>query len=300
MVRRASVVVVGLAVLATVVGCSSAVAPARDLSTAEVSAVLSGAAENGTFLHDATEQLVLRCMKRAGYPYETTPAMDGLPDPFKGSRLTAAAAREGYGLRRSADQRPPRDFVLDFTARLPPKDAERYMTVLNGTEDQTLTVRLPDGSSVSVNRNGCRSVAQQRVYGDFAAYIRLSQIALNVRGEASREIEADPAYVDAQKAWSRCMTDVGFAYPSRRKVQDDFAKRYVAAGADKDAVFRAEVATAKADAGCSTRTGFDRVSVEAQQRATTVAVSRYEGDLVAFRELNAESVGRAKRALASS
>lgn len=300
--RRTRLVVVAgaLAASGALVACSSSEAPARVLTAAEVAAVMRGAEANNTFLHDAEQQLILRCMKRAGFPYEMVPAPGGLPDPFRGTRLSSAtAAREGYGVRRSTESKPPRDFALDYAARLPTNEAERFMAALHGNEDQTVTVEV-DGGSISTNRDGCTSGARIAVYGDLAKYTKLSYIAHNVRGEASRNIDSDPAYVETQKAWAECMASAGYPFPSRRKARDEIVKRYQAAGADRDAVFRGEVATAKADAACSARTGFDRVLAETQERATAAAVSRYEGDLIAFRELNAESVGRAKRALASS
>lgn len=301
MVRTRRVQVAGVLVaLGTLMGCSSTEAPARTLSAAEADSALQGATENGSFLFNAEQQLIQRCMKQAGFQYELAPTPKGLPDPFRGTRLTASAAsRDGYGLRRTVERKPERDFVLDYAATLAPADAERYMKAYGGTDDQSVSVQAA-GVGVSMNKNGCAGRARTAIYGDLGTWLKLSYVADNVRGEASRNVETDPVYIDAQKAWSRCMASAGFPVQSRRKVQDKLIGRYVAPGADRDAVFRSEVATAKADAICSSSTRFDQIMVDAQQRATSAAVTKYEGDLVAYKELNAASVGQAKLALASS
>lgn len=291
----------GLVVLAGCTDSGSTTAPT--LSDARVSAILKGAGENSKFLYDAEQQLVSLCMRRAGFTFHAdTQQQDSLPDPFSGTRLTLEEAqRDGYGLRQSTSSAnaSTRDPNAEVIAGLSASESKRYQEALYGPDDTQISVKIGE-LTVGAPGKGCFAEARKTIYGDLEKWTRLNYVANNVLAEASQTVGSDDTLIDAAKRWSDCMAESGFHYDSRRAARNDLAKRYQAMGADIDAVFHAEVATATVDAKCAQRTGFESVQQQAQAHASAVAVTKHEGDLLAAQEMNATAVARARKALAGS
>lgn len=292
----------GLVVLS---GCSSSdsTTPTLNrpiLSDARVATVLKGAGENTKFLFDSEQQLIARCMHKLGYEYvPETQEQDGIPNPFREGLTLADAQREGYGLRHAlASAKATKHPNDDTIAGLSKSEARSYAEALAGARDTRISVKIGD-STVSAPGSGCIADARKAIYGDLKKEERLSYVSRNVLAEASQTVESDDNLIDARKKWSRCMAKAGYHYDSRRKARASLGKRYSAKGADVDAVFRDEIATATADAKCSQQTGFDTALRKAQDHASAVAVTRHEADLVAAHELNQQAVTRAKKALAN-
>lgn len=303
--------VVGLTIVAGVLaGCSSA--PERPLlNEAQVADVMNGARANLSFLVAAESQLVARCMKAAGFVFYPAPEVPDSPtDPFDHAALSVAdAKRDGYGLVRGKDVAQPGDQRADpgaaaqqaneaYVKKLTAADAERYTRTLFGTDDTAVQVKVGD-QTISQNSNGCQATVQRGIYGDFAKHLQTSVVTGNVLAQASQRVSGDQELIASQKQWSQCMRQAGYVYASRRQARTEISQRYYQRGVDRNAVFRAEIATAIADATCAASTGFEQVQRAAQARAVAQVVTDYEGVLLAARELNSAAVTRAKAALAT-
>lgn len=255
-------------------------APARSLSSSERAMV-----------HLAQERLVSRCMRAKGLTYhavgpssaELEAEAAGVLERAYGSDNVERARRAGYGPSRLPRTAAAGDPVRDhpntrLVQSMSPARQRAYTVALFGGPGDMVTLDLPGGTRLSVSVAGCVAEARKSLYGDVRRYLRLQFLVENIGGDAVRRVLKDPRYARAVAAWRACMAGDGYRY---REATDAHA-----AMADRR--------TAVRDATCNRSA---RVAVTGRQlheeAATTLAAER-EGDIQAYRELQATALRRAR------
>jgi hypothetical protein len=258
-------------------------ATARSLSSAERAVLLL-----------AQERLVSRCMRAKGLTYhavgpssaelEAEDAAAHALERAYGSDDVERARREGYGLSRlqkttAAAGDPVRDHPnTRLVQSMSPAQQQAYTVALFGESGDMAALDLPGGMQLSVSVTGCVAEARKSLYGDVRRYLRLQVLVENIGGDAVRRVLEDPRYVRAVAAWRACMADHGYRY---REATDALA-----AMADRR--------TAVRDATCNRSARVAATGRRLQAKVTAALAADREGDIQAYRELQATALRRAR------
>ncbi|NUV41698.1 hypothetical protein G6W48_15135 [Streptomyces sp. CAI-24] len=307
---RARVTIVAAAtVIAVAAGCTGAVPGDRP---APERSHRSGGPEGGdreltaaedVLVRRAEQLLVKECMEKAGFPYwtDTLPT----PDDLKGGGYVQAdigwAERHGYGsrLQRKAQNTQRDDRNGTYARTLPRKEGIRYSDALMGAPSQgTLTARLPVGGTVETPRTGCRATAKGRLYGDHAAWFRAEKTATNLTSLYVPDLMKDPRFTRAVAAWSACMRAAGHDHatpPAAREKLPELTR-----GLKEPEAYAVEVGLAVTEARCATTTSFARTARALDTEYREKRLTRYSGEIAAYRQLRLDALARAGRITGST
>ena len=298
--------IVGGAIISTILVACSESDTTEVLAQAEVASILRGMDEHTAFIQSVEQQLIARCMERAGFDFVPAPLSELHPpgSPFVGQTLSLETARrEGYGLTELSyieeeHAGDSSDLNSEIYRSLSMAEQHRYDDVLWGSPDTVISVEVDDELAVSNSGDGCVADARRTLYGDLTTWLRLEYIALNVLSEASIRVQEDREVITAQAEWSDCMTRSGYAFD---EVGD--AVNYAVAAYDRlvsqdpGAAFDAEMTVAVADAACRVESEYDHALVAAQHRAAAQSVTERQADLLAAQELRARAAEVARTLL---
>jgi hypothetical protein len=170
----------------------------------------------------ATDVLIERCMKTAGFDYVLLPKSKYSQDlPHEYGESVGQAEAVGYNLKSQTRVNP---------ARIP----------ANGNAKQRQTY------------DKCQTAAQKAVFGDPTRFARDSTFTLTAQRSALSDAGADPRVRWLDKTWSTCMRDKGYYL-----ILDPSTARSLARSVlDESNGRQQEIAIATADAQCEQRVGY--------------------------------------------
>ncbi|MFC8538127.1 hypothetical protein ACFUJY_30030 [Streptomyces sp. NPDC057249] len=213
-------------------------------------------------------------------------------------RLSVTTARRyGYGSPSRANDAISQ-FVSDdpnqiYLASLSESRRQAYPVALFGHDDTRITIDVPDGESITTNRDGCTSQARRSLYGpDLAAWLRNQFIANNLNLEVHRRVTSDASYLAAVNEWRNCMKGRHRAFATPEAARRAAARSR--GGEEVDASPAAtEIAIAVADAECQRGSRLVDVAERLDRRyRTNVSVDR-SSEISDYRLARAEAVRRA-------
>lgn len=253
------------------------------------------------FLRTAEEELIGSCMRARGFQYTAVPPPAVRPRrefPY-GNEDVAWARRHGFGTFDGPDQEiDAYDPNQHYVERLPAGQRAAYGRALTGDLDRQVSVRLPDGSEVFMTLGGCTAEVSEALYGDPAVRLRLEHTVQLIRSEAYDRVVADPRYLAALTAWRGCMRTRGYGYD--RPAAARAAVVEAAAAGPTTALRALESRTALADAECGRRSRLVATANRLDREHLTVLTRQFRAEAVAWQELQAAAVPRARQLTGSS
>ncbi|MEJ3748575.1 hypothetical protein WEI85_35505 [Actinomycetes bacterium KLBMP 9797] len=232
-------------------------------------------AEELSLVAAAEHKLVAECMSRYGFTWPAPPAERAEThqvDRLYGVADLATAQRYGYHLPPSGNSRD--------------KPAGRSGGGQPLSRAELLALDGPDGGDGArshqgkeVPEGGCAGAARQQVTGASGDTIDPTRVADAITVEMWQKSKSDPRVVAVVAAWSACMTQAGYDYPSPLQVSD---ARWSVTGA----ITAVEIRTAVADVRCKQRTnligvwftiesGYERQAVQQQIERLTGIRSKW-------------------------
>lgn len=304
--------VAALVVISAVTSCDSSNRPAADRSTSANAAWAlpskpdAGVREaiNGLFSGEgiraaAQYEDIYRCMASHGFHYIKPPIGAKDVNPTMPTQLgygisVSEAQSRGYGIKSHLDNGPAE---IDQTAGLSAAQKQAWGVAFFGREDgPTVRVNLPGGGQVEENAEGCLAEARIKIYGSLEQQMRLQNLAGNLPLMARQRANADPTMKNLNAVWSKCMNGKGFtglATPKdARDRAADFHHRLSPAAATQQ-----ETRLAVGDASCEEATRYAPQRRLLEDRYYTAGLHYFDGEIAALRELNTQSLKRARQIL---
>lgn len=232
-------------------------------------------------INTATAKEITACMRTYGFDYP--PLTDPVSDVNQLRRaygvVDLAAARQygyhlapgdpGFGENDASKRRQAA--IANHTKPLPAAE----VLVLDGPDASSSGQRY---NGKSVPAGGCGKIARQKVTG--VDEIDPTDLAFNLMVSLDKKAQADPRVVKAFSAWSSCMHDSGYDYPTPLAAIAD--KKWSAATPTT-----AEIATATTDVQCKQRTnligiwfsvdeGYEREAIQQQIQQLTAVKQRWD------------------------
>ncbi|MEV7699903.1 hypothetical protein AB0O62_25610 [Streptomyces sp. NPDC086779] len=253
------------------------------------------------YLYLAEGLLAAQCMADAGFEYVVREPPDqvlaGASAANYGRLTVTTARRHGYSSPSRVNDAIS-EFVSDdpnqaYLASLSQSRQQNYPVALFGHDDTRITINLPDGESITTNRDGCTSQARRLLYGpDLATWLRNQFIANNLNLEVHRRVTTDPAYLEAVNEWRTCMKGrhQAFATPEAARRAAARTRGGDEAGSTPSA---AEITIAVADAECQRESRLVNVAERLDRRYHTGALAERSTEISAYRLARAEAVRRA-------
>ncbi|MGI8407583.1 MAG: hypothetical protein ACR2L3_03645 [Actinomycetota bacterium] len=252
--------------------------------------------EASSFLILAENELIKRCMERAGFQFITVPPeqlVPSAPGSQWGRDDVGFAKHRGYELAASKSG----DVVVDpnaaYVASLSREEARQFTIAYSGTDKDRLSISLDNGTVFSINGEGCLADARRRLYGDLPAYFELSVATMQIEPEVDRRVAADPAYVDALRQWQECIHNEGYGFATPADAFAAASALYEESPIPSDAKVM-ETRIAVADAQCGVESRLARVGQSLESRYQKEIRAANEGEVIAALQLQAEAVERAK------
>ncbi|HEY3688665.1 MAG TPA: hypothetical protein VGL93_36840 [Streptosporangiaceae bacterium] len=197
-------------------------------------------------LERAEQELIRRCMARAGFRYWPV-GHPADPVPFRYVVDDVAwAGRYGYGtaLRRAAEVRAAADPNRRYFTSLPPARQAAAVRALDGTRPAGLTATLPNGLVVRHSDRGCDVRAQRTLYGNLPRWYASTKITENLPGQRYGLVVSDPRWRAATPAWSACMRRAGYPFATPDEAHAAVSAAPPAGGERRQAVAEARCAVA--------------------------------------------------------
>ena len=237
--RGVTALAVGLALIASACGGSTASAPASTSGAAAAAATQNdgqGDAEFGLYEAeivkrvDAVEALIAQCMTDQGFEYVAVDydtarlAMDSNSEPT-GVSPEEFLSQYGYGvttLATAASQQGTAGLGPNVAIRngLPTADAVAWDRALLGQNTaQTFIVALDNEDLTQTG--GC---TRDAVAVNFSK-AELGAGFVNYQDSDDARVDEDPRVLDAFKAWSGCMRDAGFSYGNPDEIETALTAR---------------------------------------------------------------------------
>ncbi|MGW5324503.1 hypothetical protein [Streptomyces sp. NPDC004014] len=225
-------------------------------------------------LHDAEELLTRSCMAAHGFKTWVVPRRPLADDhefPYAVDDVRWAS-EHGYGSDIAArrDRLRLSDPNRHYFAGLTPSRQKRALDAYHGAEStKRITVRAPNGLSLSRADGGCVAQSQRRLYGDLATWFRVTTVTDALIGIRRQMVLEDAEFKASVKGWAACMHKRGFSYASPEKARVAFADPH--SGVPR----KEEKPTAVAEARCAATTGLSRSARRLDQRYGARLNDRY-------------------------
>ncbi|MFJ8440826.1 hypothetical protein [Kitasatospora griseola] len=235
-------------------------------------------------------------MNRQGWSYWAAP----MPDPEESRTVGYVlddigwAQQHGYGwrYRDRAQQDGSADRNTAYHAALPEAEQEPYgLALTGGPNAPLLSARLPSGGTVRVRTGGCEAEAQERLFGDRAAWFAADKTATNLTPLYVPKLLADPRFTEPLAAWSQCMAAAGHPAEDPGEARSELRQRSRSLPADEASA--AEVELAVAEARCADRTRLGRIGRELEDEYRNGLGERYSRVLAAYEKLQRTALERA-------
>ncbi|MGI5225737.1 hypothetical protein [Actinoallomurus sp. CA-142502] len=255
---------------------------------------------NGESVRAAAQyEYIYRCMATHGFHYIKPPVGSKdvnptMPDQ-QGYGISVAEARShGYGSKGHSDNARTE---IDQTAGLSAAQKQAWGLAFFGRENgPTVRVNLPGGGQIEENAEGCLAEARIKIYGSLEQQMRLQNLAGNLPIMARQRADADPTMKKLNSTWSACMTGKGYkglaAPKDARAKASEFHQNIPEAEASQQ-----EIQLAVADASCESAARYAPQRHLLEDRYYTAGLHYFDGEIAALRELNEESLKRARQIL---
>ncbi|MEV0265578.1 hypothetical protein AB0I49_30180 [Streptomyces sp. NPDC050617] len=202
-------------------------------------------------LHRAEERAVAACMRGAGFEYQEVPAAPTPSVNPYGLVTREGARQDGYGLTSAALAGPGADPNTRLTGGWSVERRTRWERALVGTAPHERTIAAPGAPSLRVNTDGCVYRSQATLYGRRWEEDRLALEGVNAK--VIDTVTKSPRYVQARRAWARCMRDEDESYASPDDARGAVQELLAEAKGDADDLRRTarrELELAGRDAAC--------------------------------------------------
>ena len=285
---------------------TSSLTPARPGVLRPFEALIIGAEGEVRAMALATDREIAQCMKERGFDYKPMESWTPSPDVrLEGD--VEMAKKYGYGIsepfasqvKKLKEPRPAKD----PSAGLTEEQAKSFEAALGGGDPDSsgnlqggdvVVIQGSDGTTTSYHKNSCVAKANEKIEGDKAEWLKAEEAVSHLAGEAWDRIMADPAWTQANKAWSSCMAKKGYHYADPDAPSSDLVPRIQAANKAEAATWRKrEVDTAVADAECMVSTGWLENQDRLVQKYEAQLTKEHEGEVMAFAEMRKKAIERA-------
>jgi hypothetical protein len=264
-------------------------------------------AEEEKFLFLAEEKLVSRCMASKGFRY--VPLAPGRDEPEArvfpyGNDDVAWARKYGYGIFDGAQDHSndpvrnhPNQQIVD---RLSPAEQRAYSEALTGSMQDRISVTLPDGHQVFTSNKGCTSSVRRQLYGELRRLLWVKYVTRSVEREVAKRVMADQQYLRALDSWRTCMRRRGYRYedPGAARNAVELPEPGIS-NAARTTLRNREVQLAVADAECSRQAQIVSVVTKLSELYRARVTKDHEGDILAYKELRAAALQKARSLVAS-
>ncbi|MFF9396794.1 hypothetical protein [Streptomyces griseoluteus] len=216
-------------------------------------------------LHDAEELLTRSCMAAHGFKtwvVPRRPLADDREFPYAVDDVRWAS-QHGYGGDMAARRERLRlsDPNRRYFAGLAPSRQKRALDAYHGAEStKRITVKAPNGLSISRADGGCVALSERKLYGDLATWFRVTTVTDALTGMRRQMVQKDAEFKSSVEDWAACMRKRGFSYASPEKARIAFADPH--SGVPR----KEEKPTAVAEARCAAATGLSRSVRRLDQR----------------------------------
>ncbi|MFI7602156.1 hypothetical protein [Actinoplanes sp. NPDC049681] len=258
-------------------------------------------AEEAGLLHLGEQTLIKRCLERAGFRWTVearNPVAEDRDFPYVLDDVAWARAH-GYGsdvrerVRRAQESDPNRAYTL----ALSPQQRQAAADALNGDprpgrDADVVSVRLPNGMLIRRSERGCQAQAERALYGDLARWTRSRGVVSALKGLVEQRVLGDARYTAAVARWSRCMAAEGHPYASPAAARSAFADT-PATGPSRVR----ELAVARAEATCATRTGLSATAGKLARHYTDALNADHRADVDLALRLQVQALPRARAAV---
>jgi hypothetical protein len=294
--RRSTGVLVLVLIASAVGGCgapdSASPDPApRDRELPE-SALISGAYANPLdpiMFPDETEQgaitaareaLVSTCMQNLGFSYvagDAFPQRRGAQDAQYTYSVTDPAVAAVYGFH-------PASWVEEVKADKSPSQswAPGYEVALFGESDAA-SIKDDDGVIIATyDPLSCAGQAKDRVTPDWAKQERIVDVSADILLGVSDLVVKEPEFTRAAGAWSACMADKGYDYPTPMDANNDDAFA-------TDLPTAQEIPVAVASAECQHDSGLLRTWSKVRAELTQQKLDEHPGLVAQWLEIQRDA-----------
>jgi len=169
------------------------------------------------------EELVVACMAEQGFEYLPVEYPEFTEDPAFAAREDLSpleyASEYGYGFNTTqTTQEAEQEFTdpnSELVEALAPAEQEAYYLALYGEQ----TEFDPEAEEEVVEYGfggGCQGEAAEEVYGGGGAQEELGP----AYEQLYERIQADPRMVEANAAWSACMSEAGYSYTNQEEIYE--------------------------------------------------------------------------------
>ncbi|WP_190136541.1 hypothetical protein [Streptomyces longispororuber] len=175
-------------------------------------------------LDTALNELVHRCMARAGFTY---PAARGpLPVAFDdASALVDLRRRERYGYGIASAPPGTGQPSAPYYTELDADRRRRFDLAFSGPPDAKKEVETGTGT-VRVGVRGCDAEARRELAGDVVSWARMYYTPQALNGRLDALVPRQPSYVAALARWRACMAERGHPFASPEKAHAELAAAF--------------------------------------------------------------------------
>ncbi|WP_267242972.1 hypothetical protein [Streptomyces sp. PR69] len=246
-------------------------------------------------LGHAEALLVKRCMEGQGFRYWVR-AWRGEGEALRhGYVLTDVtwARKHGYGGRIEKELMKEKlsNPNIAYRNQLTEEDRARYVTALGRSDELEMHVTLPGGQTVGSTIGGCQAEAQRRLYGDPRTWFRVTRVTDNLTPLYVPDIERDPRFRSAQRAWSACMHEAGHRYASPGELRSDLPR--LSEGVSPETAHTIEVRLAVREAECAARTSLGKTARSLEREYSREVRRRYRDEIDTRRRMELAALARA-------
>lgn len=287
---------VAVAVIATTVGAiglthtRSSTVPQRPHALSE---------EEKDLLHEAEETLTRSCMAGKGFKTWVVPRRP-VPDDREFPYVVDDvewASRHGYGsdiLARRAEVRGS-DPNRQYFAGLTPAERQRALDTLHGERTgKRVSVRPPNGMTVSRAAGGCAADAQKELYGDLETWFRVLTVTDALETLRSSMTTGDAEFAGLVKDWSACMRVRGLPYKTPQEARAEFLNP------DHRRSRKDEIRVAVIEARCAASSGLSRTAHRLDAQHDKRLRDEYADEVRTRLRLENEALPRARAAVRPS
>lgn len=241
------------------------------------------------YLGRAEGELIRRCMAEQGYEYYPAPPPPSLGQKEK-TLSVAQARRDGYASLLPPAEAPGAYQEELYLRSLSEADREGFYWALFGNSSDRMEVEGEVGK-LTIPTDGCQTQAEQHIYGDRTTWAQLHFVVMNLQALQGSDSQ-DQQLQEATGRWASCIRERGHEFNSPAESIEAAAE---ASGGDLDDAQAIKLAVD--DAICRNETDWDAVNAAASQRTLAALTQRYEGEILAYYEIQLEAMGRAQQVL---
>ncbi|MGV9559395.1 hypothetical protein [Streptomyces sp. NPDC003522] len=256
-------------------------------------------------LHEAEETLTRSCMAGKGFSTWVTPRRPVADDrefPYAVDDVDWAS-RHGYGsdiFARRAEVResdPNRKYFAGLTAA----QRQRALDALHGERTgKRITVRSPNGATVSRVDGGCVAEAQKELYGDFGTWLRVLTVTDALETLRSSMTVGDAEFAKSVEDWSACMHARGLPYKTPQEARAEFLNPDQRKDRDNHDSRNGEIRAAVTEARCAASSGLSRTVARLDARHDKRLRDHYADEVRTRLRLENEALPRARAAVCPS